>query len=97
MNHIHDDSEGSQAELLKGGTKPNNYIQNSSGGERIGLTDEQRAKRKKIIKWSLIGAIILIIVTLAIVLPLVLKGKEDDTTPTGYNPYHADTKDVVNE
>eukprot|EP00347_Sterkiella_histriomuscorum_P014109 403362137 len=93
MNHNLDDSEdGSQAELLTKGVKPAKPINDS----KLQPTDEQKAKKKKIIKWSIIIAIILIIVALAIALPLALRKSEPDT-PTGYNPYHADIKDVVND
>ncbi len=58
----------------------------------------EKEKRKKIIKWSIIGAVILIIVVLAIVLPLVLIKHDDnpvDPPLAYYNPYKIDwDKDV---
>ena len=64
-----------------------------------GWSDE---KKKKYIKWGIIGTIILIALTLAIVLPLTLGGggRAPDPTPTpvppieqGINYYHI--QDVV--
>lgn len=40
MNHIHDDSEGSQAELLKGGTNANKFVHDVQGDSRGGITEE---------------------------------------------------------
>lgn len=42
---------------------------------------DQEARRKKYIKWGIIGSIVLIIVVLAIVLPLVLIKKNPDVPP----------------
>jgi len=48
----------------------------------IGTTPaDQEARRKKLIKYGIIGGIVLIIVVLAIVLPLVLIKKNPDTPP----------------
>lgn len=79
-----------------------NLVASKTGGQTL----DQEAKRKKYIKWGIIGAIILIIVVLAIVLPIVLtnKGGGDNPTPTpvppippGENPYYLDEKDVQND
>lgn len=59
--------------------------------------EDADAKRKKYIKWGIIGAVILIVVTLAIVLPLTLGGGGGDNPvdphpplPAGLmNPYNA--------
>lgn len=39
-------------------------------------------RRKKTIKYSIIGGIVLVVVILAIVLPIVLLKKKDDNNPT---------------
>lgn len=66
--------------------------------------DERSQKRKKYIKWGIIGAIIVIAVILAIVLPLTLKkggGGGDDNGPvpqpplTKQNPYTVDESKIV--
>jgi hypothetical protein len=68
------------------------------------------AKRKKYIKWGIIGAIILIVVILAIVLPITLTHKDNDnptppppTPPTpgppfpdNWNSYEVNPADLVN-
>jgi hypothetical protein len=68
------------------------------------------AKKKKYIKWGIIGAIILIVVVLAIVLPITLTKKNNDnpiTPPTppappgppipdgDWNPYATDGGSLV--
>ena len=92
MNHDHD-TESSQADLLPG-VKGKNRSESYSIERGGGITDEQRAKKKKIIKWAVIIGILVIAVILAIVLPLTLKSSSDDTVPSGYNPYVADPKSV---
>jgi hypothetical protein len=47
--------------------------------------EEKAAKRKKIIKWSIIGGLSAIVLTLAIVLPIVLI-KPDKPTPPPHPP-----------
>ena len=57
---------------------------------------EKAEKKKKIMKWAIIGAIALIVIILAIVLPIVLT-RHDDNQPDlpYYNPYTIDwDKDV---
>ena len=48
--------------------------------------DQRAAKRKKIIKWSIIGGIGAIVLTLAIVLPIVLIKPNKPPTPTPNPP-----------
>ncbi len=67
-----------------------------------GDDQSQDIRRKKTIKYSIIGGIVLIVVILAIVLPIVLLNKDKDTPPTptekpptppippGQNPYTVD-------
>lgn len=63
-----------------------------------GIDSEEDAKKKKYIKWGIIGAIILIAVVLAIVLPLTLIKSDDGggggnpPVPPHYNPYKAHEK-----
>lgn len=58
-------------------------------------TEDAAAKRKKYIKWGIIGAVALIAVVLAIVLPLTLGGGGNDNgghgplPPGQMNPYGA--------
>jgi len=60
-------------------------------------------KRKKVIKWGIIGALILIAVILAIVLPLTLSKKDGGgngpITPVAphYNPYKLSKDDVKDD
>jgi hypothetical protein len=57
--------------------------------------DEKAAKRKKIIKWSIIGGLGAIVLTLAIVLPIVLIKPNPKVDPHGplppgvSNPYNS--------
>lgn len=69
-----------------------------------GTQDPRSQKKKKYIKWGIIGGIILIAVILAIVLPLTLKssgGGGDNNGPVPQppldkeNPYSADPNKVV--
>ena len=48
--------------------------------------DEKALKRKKIIKWSIIGGIGAIVLTLAIVLPIVLIKPDKPPTPPPHPP-----------
>ena len=89
------EDEGSQAELLQGG---GGQLNGTSKASELVQTDKQ-AKRKKLIKWGIIGAIILIIIILAIVLPLTLQNSDDKKGPPfgpGFNPYKGDPNSVVN-
>ena len=63
-------------------------------------------RRKKTIKYSIIGGVVLVVVVLAIVLPIVLLNKKDDNNPpepnppkppipSGDNPYTVDTNTIV--
>lgn len=87
------DSEGTRTELLPGG-----QVNATSGNSGTTRTPEQQAKRKKIIKWGIIGAIITIIIILAIVLPLTLIKSDDNNSPPfppGFNPYKADPTSII--
>ena len=55
-------------------------------GTTPGPTADEKAKKKKIIKWAIIITLIVIIVTLAIVLPLVLIKHNDDPPSPPVNP-----------
>ena len=99
--------EGEQLLQHDHGARPIN-ISNSgdqSSGIRLSATQqvEADAKKKKYIKWGLIGGAITIVVVLAIVLPIVLTNKssnpepgpEPEPDPPGpppvpyiYNPYN---------
>ena len=65
-------------------------------------------RRKKTIKYSIIGGVVLVVVVLAIVLPIVLLNKKDDNNPpdpnppkppipSGDNPYTVDTNTIVDD
>jgi len=98
MNHnFKDDDEATRSELLKHDQKVN-----ASDGNYQTTTIDQGAKRKKIIKWGIIGAIITIIVILAIVLPIVLIKKDENPdnppvppVPPHYNPYQVNNSTIV--
>lgn len=88
--------EGEQLLQHDHGARPIN-ISNSgdqSSGIRLSATQqlEADAKKKKYIKWGLIGGAITIVVVLAIVLPIVLSNKssnpepEPEPVPPGPNP-----------
>ena len=87
-------------------------------GELINKTKDQTAddlndstvRRKKTIKYSIIGGIVLIVVVLAIVLPIVLLNKKNDDNPvpptpdppkppipSGDNPYSVDTNTISDD
>ena len=73
------DDENSEEKLIK----DNQKIQNQTKEATQDM--EQSERKKKIIKWSVIGGIVTIAVVLAIVLPITLKKKNDDNpkpTPT---------------
>ena len=53
---------------------------------RLSESDEKAAKRKKIIKWSIIGGLGAIVLTLAIVLPIVLIKPDPKVDPHGPLP-----------
>ena len=48
--------------------------------------NDSEIRRKKTIKYSIIGGIVLIVVVLAIVLPIVLRNKKNDDNPPGPTP-----------
>ena len=65
-------------------------INSGTGGAadvRLSDVDERAAKRKKIIKWSIIGGISAIVITLAIVLPIVLINPKKPPTPPTPPPH----------
>ena len=53
---------------------------------RLSEPDEKALKRKKIIKWSIIGGLGAIVLTLAIVLPIVLIKPNNPVDPHGPLP-----------
>jgi len=65
--------------------------------------DAAAAKKKKIIKWSIIGGIATIVITLAIVLPLVLIKPKNPVDPHGplspgaTNPYSSVPNSLVSD
>jgi len=82
-------------------TKPN--INSEKGGTTADMDhDLKQAKRRKMIKWGIIGTIILVVLVLVIVLPIVLTrssggggGNVVPVTPGGGNNYHVDKKSIV--
>ena len=81
----------------KDGKTPINYGGGSvsiTEGQIATPTDDPNIKRKKYIKWGIIGGVALIVVILAIVLPLVLIKKHVDPgheplPPGEMNPYQS--------
>ena len=65
----------------------------ATGSEFFSDEEIARLKKKKIIKWSIIGALAVILLALAIVLPILLTRKNDHSHPY-YNPYNLDPKDI---
>jgi flagellar basal body-associated protein FliL len=74
------------------------------------VDDEKAAKRKKMIKWIIIGSAITVCIILAIVLPIVLtkSSNPDDPVPPGpppvppfnfekYNPYKLESSTADSE
>jgi cell division septation protein DedD len=70
--------------------------------------DHAAIKRKKYIKWGIIGALIIIALILVITLPIVLTKKDDNPSPgpapgptpgppggDKYNPYNVDPEKIV--
>ena len=90
---------------MKGGQDINQTA--TKGRDYSSIIDEKAIKKKKYIKWGIIGALILIAVILAIVLPITLSKKDngggDGPTPPppgppipeSYNPYTLSKDDVV--
>lgn len=98
-----DDQDSESRPLTQGMPRSNDMINTR---ENIsGTQDPRQQKRKKYIKWGIIGGIILIAVILAIVLPLTLKSSGGGGGGNGpvpqppidkQNPYNADPGKVVN-
>jgi hypothetical protein len=91
---------------LKGGQDINATA--TKGRDYSSIIDEKAIKKKKYIKWGIIGALILIAVILAIVLPITLSNKDNGGNnppnppippappiPDSYNPYTLSKDDVV--
>lgn len=101
-----DDDQIAKEPLTKSGdgekiNATQNVTQNQTQGrDYSSIIDKDQMRRKKYIKWGIIGGIALIALILAIVLPLTLKsdggGGNPDTPviPKHYNPYKVDDKDI---
>ncbi len=98
-NPKHIQSASAEIGRVSGIDNPNVPLLNSGTGGagadvRLSEPDEQAAKRKKIIKWSIIGGLGAIVLTLAIVLPIVLIKPAPKPDPHGplpdgvSNPYN---------
>lgn len=102
MKHSQLLEEDSNAELLK---KNNDGINLTRDGKSVDITlsnNLQQEKKKRIIKYTVIGAIVTIVLVLAIVLPIVLTKKDNPPSPPippqppvdHYNPYVVKDADV---
>ena len=81
--------EDTQSELLEN-EKDDKAPETKAGRDYSSIIDKDQLKKKKRIKYGIIGLLILIVVILAIVLPLTLKKGNSPYVPftyPHYNPY----------
>ena len=105
MKHSQLLEEDSNAELLKKNNEGINLTRDARSVDHTLIGNLQEDKKKRIIKYTVIGAIATVVLVLAIVLPIVLTKKDNPPSPPHpplppvdhYNPYVVKKEDVKKE